>query len=139
MDDGAFLRAFRAQQIPAVEWTHRAHVWAAYLMLLEMPLGDAVAAMREGIKKLNAAHGLVETPERGYHETLTRAWVTVIDSTVRSRGRAESFEAFAAEHPHLLCVRRCGCSIRRRGCRRGRGMSGWSLTWRRCRGELRFG
>jgi len=35
----------------------------------------ALAYMRNGIKRLNAAHGLVETPIRGYHETLTRFWV----------------------------------------------------------------
>jgi hypothetical protein len=103
MNDGEFLAAFRAQAIPHSDWTHRAHVRAAYLHLCEMPIEAAMDAMREGIKRLNAAHGLVEAAERGYHETLTRAWLTIIASAVRSRGRAESFEAFAAEHPHLLC------------------------------------
>jgi hypothetical protein len=103
MTDAEFLAAFRAQAISQSDWTHRAHVRAAYLHLCEMPIENAMGAMREGIKKLNASHGLVETPERGYHETLTRAWLTVIGATIRSRGRAETFEAFAAAHPHLLC------------------------------------
>ena len=103
MDDPAFLHAFRTHQIAAGDWTHRAHVRAAYLTLLEVPLDVAVAAMRDGIRALNLAHGLVETPDRGYHETLTRAWVTIIDATLRTRGRADTFGAFAAEHPHLLC------------------------------------
>jgi hypothetical protein len=102
MTDPEFLAAFRAHAIAHNEWTHRAHVRAAYLHLCEMPFAQAMDAMRDGIKKLNASHGLVETPERGYHETLTRAWLTVISATIRSRGRAEGFEAFAAEHPHLL-------------------------------------
>ena len=59
--------------------------------------------MWSGIKKLNAAHGLVETPDRGYHETLTVAWAMVIDATIRSRGQLDTFDAFATEHPHLLC------------------------------------
>src|SRR6476619_7608116 len=102
MTDAEFLAAFRAQAIPHNEWTHRAHVRAAYLHLCEMSFDQAMDAMRHGIKKLNASHGLVETPERGYHETLTRAWLTVISSTIRSRGRTDGFEAFATEHPHLF-------------------------------------
>jgi hypothetical protein len=103
MTDAEFLAAFRAQAISHTDWTHRAHVRAAYLHVCEMPFEPAMDAMRDGIKRLNAAHGLVETPDRGYHETLTRAWLTVIAATVRTRGRAESFDAFALEHPHLLC------------------------------------
>jgi hypothetical protein len=103
MDDAAFLQSFRTQHIAATDWTHRAHVRATYLTLLELPLDRAIDAMREGIKSLNKAHGLVETPDRGYHETLTRAWVTVIHATIRTRGRGESFDAFATDHPHLLC------------------------------------
>jgi len=103
MTDREFLAAFRAQAISSTDWTHRAHVRAAYLHLCELPFEAAMDAMRDGIKKLNKSHGLVETPERGYHETLTRAWLTVIAATIRSRGRADTFEAFAAQHPHLLC------------------------------------
>ena len=103
MTDPAFLAAFRSQSIPHTDWTHRAHVRAAYLHLRELPFDAALSALRSGIKELNAAHGVVETPDRGYHETLTRAWLTVIASTLRTRGRCQDFEAFAAEHPHLLC------------------------------------
>jgi hypothetical protein len=102
LTDAEFLTAFRAQAIPSNEWTHRAHVRAAYLHLCEMPFEEAMDAMRDGIKKLNASNGVVETPERGYHETLTRAWLTVISATIRSRGRGDGFEAFAAQQPHLL-------------------------------------
>jgi len=39
--------------------------------------------MRVGIIRLNAAHGLVETPERGYHETLTRVWLVLVGAAHR--------------------------------------------------------
>ena len=103
MNDREILVAIREQRIAATDWTHRAHVRCAYLHLLEMPFDQALVALREGIKKLNASHGVVETPDRGYHETLTHAWLVVIGSTLRSRGRKDSFDEFAAEHPHLLC------------------------------------
>jgi hypothetical protein len=101
--DREFLQAFRTQQIAASDYNHRAHVRVAYLTLLEFPFDHALIAMRDGIKALNKSHGLVETPDRGYHETLTHAWLALIHAAIRSRGRADTFEAFAAEHPHLLC------------------------------------
>lgn len=102
MTDAEFLAAFRVQAFTAPEWTHRCHVRCAYLLLREQPLERAMDALREGIRLLNRAHGLVETPERGYHETVTRAWLCVIASAMASRGPGEDFEAFIAQHPHLL-------------------------------------
>ncbi len=103
MTDAEFLRHFREQKIAAAEWSHRAHVRCAYLMLRELPFDQAMGAMRSGIRLLNKSHGLVETPERGYHETLTRAWLTVIAAAIASRGEGSDFDTFAAENPHLLC------------------------------------
>jgi hypothetical protein len=103
MTDAEFLSNFRKQGFAAAEWTHRAHVRCAYLMLRELPFDQAMDAMRSGIRLLNKSHGLVETPERGYHETLTRAWLTVIAAAIASRGVGSDFDTFAAEHPHLLC------------------------------------
>ena len=34
--------------------------------------------MRDGILRLNAAHGVPTTPTRGYHETITRFYLRVI-------------------------------------------------------------
>ncbi len=104
MSDAEFLTAFRKQAISATEWTHRSHVRCAYLLLRERPFEEAMIAMREGIKLLNRAHGLVETPDRGYHETVTRAWLCLIASAIASRGPCEDFDSFIAQHPHLLCA-----------------------------------
>ncbi|MCX5689547.1 MAG: hypothetical protein NTV94_07140, partial [Planctomycetota bacterium] len=41
-------------------------------------LDQAHILMRIGIVRLNMAHGLVETPVRGYHETLTRVWLILV-------------------------------------------------------------
>lgn len=101
--DDAFLRAFEAQQLPATAWDHHAHVRVAYLYLRVMPLADALAKLRHGILALNRSHGLVEGPDRGYHETITAAWARLIASTIASYGPQDTFAAFAAEHPHLLC------------------------------------
>jgi hypothetical protein len=55
-------------------------VRVAWLHLRRHWLDEAHILMRAGILRLNASHGLVETGTRGYHETLTRFWLTVVRS-----------------------------------------------------------
>ncbi|MGZ3476325.1 MAG: hypothetical protein ACXWUG_20605 [Polyangiales bacterium] len=57
--------------------------------------------MRIGIVRLNTAHGLEETPKRGYHETMTRVWLELV-SKARALDEAENSQAFLDRHPHLL-------------------------------------
>lgn len=76
--DEELWRAFHDQTLPADAWSHEAHLRIAYLYLRRHPLDDAHILMRVGIIRLNAAHGLVETVERGYHETLTRVWLLLV-------------------------------------------------------------
>ena len=81
--DDALWDAFHAQTLPASAWTHRAHVRMAFLYLRRHALDEAHVLLRVGIIRLNAAHGLVETPTRGYHETLTRAWLAIVRELAR--------------------------------------------------------
>lgn len=76
-DDELWL-AFGAATLPAAAWTHRAHLRVAWMFLERYPLDEAHVLMRVGIIRLNAFHGLVETPSRGYHETLTRVWLSLV-------------------------------------------------------------
>ena len=39
--------------------------------------------MREGILRLNAAHGTPNTDTRGYHETITRAYLVLLTQFAR--------------------------------------------------------
>ena len=43
-----------------------------------LPYEAALGAMRDGILRLNAAHGVATTPTRGYHETITRFYMRVL-------------------------------------------------------------
>lgn len=82
-DDGLW-RAFHDRALPHAQWTHTAHLRIAALHLARYELDEAHLRMRAGIVRLNAAHGLVETPQRGYHETLTRVWLRLVQA-VRHR------------------------------------------------------
>lgn len=78
LDDDALWRSFHETTLPAALWTHAAHLRIAWLHLARYDLDEAHLRMRIGIIRLNAAHGLVETPQRGYHETLTRVWLILV-------------------------------------------------------------
>jgi hypothetical protein len=69
---------FEDCKLPKEEWTHQAHLTVGLWYATHLPYGEALVAVREGILRLNAAHGVPTTPTRGYHETITRFYVRVL-------------------------------------------------------------
>jgi hypothetical protein len=84
------IERFENCSVTAKEWTHAAHLTAALWYCLREPdLETATAKMRDGIFKLNAAHGTPNTPTRGYHETLTVFWMRTVSDflgNIKDRG-----------------------------------------------------
>lgn len=78
IDDAELWQSFSTQELPQTAWNHRAHVRTAYLHVARWPIDEAHLRMRAGIIRLNHRHGLVESPERGYFETLTRVWLVLV-------------------------------------------------------------
>jgi hypothetical protein len=101
MDDAALWEAFRSSTLAESEWNHRSHLRVAYLHLARWEIDEAHVLMRVGIVRLNAFHGLEETRDRGYHETLTRFWLTQVASA-RAKDAGTSADAFVDAHPDLL-------------------------------------
>jgi hypothetical protein len=58
--------------------------------------------MRVGIIRLNAAQGLEETAERGYHETMTHVWLALVAAAREFGPRDAGSDAFVDAHPELL-------------------------------------
>ena len=69
---------FEACTLPREEWTHPAHLTVALWYASRLPFAEALVTVREGILRLNAAHGVSTTPSTGYHETLTRFYMGLI-------------------------------------------------------------
>jgi hypothetical protein len=69
---------FAEATLPASEWTHRAHLTVALWFATHHAPAEALHRMREGILRLNQAHGVANTPTRGYHETITRFYMHVV-------------------------------------------------------------
>jgi hypothetical protein len=102
MTDDEFLLAFESCTLTKdQQWTHLAHLRMAYCHLKKYPYLEALTRVRRGIPALNAKLGTPELLERGYHETLTVAWMRLIHGTVHHHGALENAETFFRAHPHL--------------------------------------
>jgi hypothetical protein len=101
LDDEQLLAAFDGQTISATGWSHRAHLRTAFVLAAQHPLHEAHLRLRAGIIRLNQRHGLVETGARGYFETLTFAWLCLVDDARRRSGASDS-RACLAHCPELL-------------------------------------
>ena len=100
--DEAFLKAFEDCTLPFAEWRHRAHLKVAYLYLRQLPFDEALTKVRANIKRYNAATNTPEELERGYHETITVAWLRLIYFTLCEYGPAASADEFLEREPQLL-------------------------------------
>jgi hypothetical protein len=104
-DDETFLEQFEAGTWPLESMHHREHVKLAYLYLCRYPLDAATARIRSSIQAFNAAHNVPEGMDRGYHETMTQAWMHLIHCTLEEFGPAENSDAFVDKHTQLLSKR----------------------------------
>jgi len=101
MNDDEFLTAFEARTLE--EFHHRDYIKVAYLYLRQYSLHDAIAKVRTGLQALAVAWGApVDDLEKGYHETMTQAWVRLVHLTLTDCGAAESADAFCDRQPQLM-------------------------------------
>ena len=102
MIDAEFLAAFENCSLPFEQWTHRAHIRVAYFYASESDLASAIDRMRAGIKAYNKATDTPEAIDRGYHETITVAFMQLIYTANLTTGPHRSSNEFCEAHPELL-------------------------------------
>lgn len=81
IDSGQLLRlvgAFREGSLSHADWTHEAHLAVGTWHVYEFGPVRALAILRGSIRHLNDRHGTPNSETRGYHETITRAYVCLI-------------------------------------------------------------
>jgi hypothetical protein len=88
LDD--LVAAFRARSLTHAEWTHAAHLCVGATYVRHLGAAGALARLREEIPRLNDSHGTVNSATSGYHETITAAFVRLLD---------EGLATFAPEVP----------------------------------------
>jgi hypothetical protein len=88
-----FVRAFEDGSLPGSEWTHARHLVMALWYLRRHGRDEATARIRDGIRWYNERQG----NHTGYHETVTLAWVAVIDRFLSGRHRHSPVSSLARE------------------------------------------
>lgn len=83
------VRNFESRLLPRASWTHEAHLTVALWYTLRHPWPEAVQRVSEGIKRYNAANGIVTTRASGYHETITLFWLRMVRRYLDSRPRRD--------------------------------------------------
>ena len=70
---------FLARTLLKEEWTHAAHLAIGAWHVHTFGPEDAIQRLRAGIRTLNDQHGTANSDTGGYHETITIAYVRLID------------------------------------------------------------
>ena len=98
MDDDTFLRRFEDLTLPESDFDHRAHVRLAYLYLTRHGFAEALARLSAGIRAFATANG---APAK-YHETVTVAFVSIINERLNEQGAGGGWQAFLERNTELL-------------------------------------
>ncbi len=104
LDDAGLLAGFDQASLSLEQFSHRAHVRLAWILLRAHGLEEALARLRAGLPRMLEAFGIPDTPTQGYHETTTHAFLVLVDTTMRAYERemtCENSEAFCEAHPQL--------------------------------------
>ena len=78
LDITAVAGAVEGCSLPKPEWTHQAHLAAGLAWVQRHGLDAAIPHARASIRRYNEATGVANTDHGGYHETITRYFLTVL-------------------------------------------------------------
>jgi hypothetical protein len=89
----SLVRSFEDGSLPRSEWTHARHLVVALWYVRRLGRDGATGLVRDGIRRFNERHG----NPTGYHETITLAWVAVIDVFLAGRDRDRPISVLVGE------------------------------------------
>lgn len=98
MTDEALIQSFEAAEMPPGGFPHREHVRVAWWYLRHYPWLTALDRFRTGLRRFAEAQGATQK----YHETVTTAYVLLINERLEADGRNLTWEEFAVRHADLL-------------------------------------
>jgi len=79
-----FIKGFENGALPRLAWTHSAHLAVASWYLISFPENEAIQRVRAGIRHYNECAGIENTPDSGYHETLTMFWLGILGEFLKA-------------------------------------------------------
>lgn len=97
--DETFIRAFEDATLPFSDWTHEAHIRMAWNYIREFGKEKAIPNIKSGIQHYNSQNeGKIS---RGYHETVTMFYISVISKAMERSPEVNTFEEFLSQNPHI--------------------------------------
>lgn len=96
--DSAFLQALESCVLPEADFGHAAHVRAAYLYLRAGDFASALPRLQRSIRAYASSLG---RPDR-YHETITVAYLALIQQHIAQRGDGGGWDGFKLDNPELF-------------------------------------
>jgi hypothetical protein len=100
-DDAAFVAAFEDCTLPPERFHHADHVRLAWLLLGQQDLPHALVRFCDGLKRYAASLGKAGL----YHETITVAYLLLVNERRQAGGAGEAFDAFKRRNPDLFAWR----------------------------------
>jgi hypothetical protein len=98
ISDLELLERFEGLTLPAENFHHREHVRVAFLYLQRYPVQEALQAFCGGLRRFAAAFGNTGL----YNETISWAYIFLIQERMARAGKAQNWEEFAENNPDLL-------------------------------------
>ena len=84
----SLISRFEARSLPRAEWTHEAHLAVAIWYNSLYDDAKAMTLVRDFITYHNASVGTPNSDSEGYHETITRFWMSVGRQYLGDHGQA---------------------------------------------------
>ncbi len=91
------VAAFCDRSLPKERWTHEAHLRVGLWHLLHHSADEALELVRQRITAYNEASGVENSDSSGYHETITRFFLTRIGWFLETADRGWPIDELAEE------------------------------------------
>ena len=101
MNDASLVRLVEAGETPPDGFHHRDHVRVAWWYLHQHQLPEALVRFSATLRRFALANGKPDL----YHETITTAYMLLINERLDQRGRELTWPEFEARNPDLLTWR----------------------------------
>jgi hypothetical protein len=98
MNDEEFIQCFESCTLPAESFRHGDHVRAVWLYLRCYSLLETLVRFSDGLKRFATANGKANL----YHETITWAYVLLINERIERSGPEQSWAQFVDSNVDLF-------------------------------------
>ena len=98
MTDQELIEQFEDGTLPIEGFHHREHVRTAFLYLTKYPVLEALQIFSRTLRRFAETRGKPQL----YHQTITWAYIFLIQERMARAGSKQSWEEFARDNPDLL-------------------------------------